>query len=217
MRPVQRPAYTGPVVTRYQAYLEPLVEALGPYCSYCEILDKLDVEHVVPTSHSPDQKLNWDNLLLGCPRCNRDFKNNDNESRDGHLWPDLDDTFHAFTYFPDGRVKVAEGLEEQTKTKAQALITLICLDDSAQPHPARNLARRTAFRVASHAKRRYIDGHQTLDEVLVQAEQGYWSVWMTVFRDLPEVRRRLLEHPSYPGTAVDRLSFKVVEEAAATA
>ncbi len=97
MRPVQRPDIEE-THTTYSSYLEPLIRSFGQYCSYCERWDKLDVEHVVPKTKAPHLKTEWDNLLLGCARCNRDFKKNKNDKRDGYLWPDTHNTFRAFTY-----------------------------------------------------------------------------------------------------------------------
>ena len=105
MRSVQRgPRPTGNDGSRisFQKYgqakgplREHLIERIGEYCSYCERCGDLHVEHVIPKSKAKNLETEWSNLLLGCVNCNS-RKSNKNDSRDGYLWPDRDDTFNAF-------------------------------------------------------------------------------------------------------------------------
>ncbi|MFT4924577.1 MAG: hypothetical protein ACI8WB_000655 [Phenylobacterium sp.] len=182
MRPVQRPKAPAIEYKTYQSYLTPLLNAFGQHCSYCERLEKLDVEHVVPKSKlaGKDLTLQWSNLLLGCARCNRDFKKNINDNRDNHLWPDEANTFLAYRYFTDGRVTVAPQLSAIEQQKAQNTLELVKLDDGIELQNVLNIHRRTQFKIANIALRAYINGHQTLQEILVQAIYA-WSVWVTVF------------------------------------
>lgn len=205
MRPVQRPVYTGePVENDYKKYLKPLIDAFGGYCSYCEREDKLDVEHVVPKSKAPGMELDWNNLLLGCPRCNRDFKKSQNDNRYNHVWPDADNTFDLMRYFKDGRVKPAENLSGEVRTAVENTIKLVCLDDSRNPQKPLSLGRRRAFKMAESAKQRYLQGNETLDEVIDEASAGYWSVWYTVFKDIDAVATRLIGDEQFPNTKVTR-------------
>jgi len=197
MRPVQRPACPIALPTQYKAYITPLLQVFGAYCSYCERRDKLDVEHVVPTSHQPALELDWGNLLLGCPRCNRDFKKARNQSRAGYIWPDTDDTFHAFEYLPDGRVNVAIGSANQA---ASALADLVRLNDATY-QAVLNLARRDTFKIAQRTLVHYQNGNANLDDVILQAQQGFWSVWLTVFAMQPTVVSALLDSANFPSTA----------------
>ena len=121
MRPVLRPNYVGTLYTQYGGYLKPLKTTFGQNCSYCERIDKLDVEHVIPKTCPVGKPLivDWNNLLLGCPRCNRDFKRAKNTTRTGYLWPDMDDTFSCFDYKSDGRVLVKHGLPPKLKYQAK--------------------------------------------------------------------------------------------------
>lgn len=200
MRPVVRPAYTGTLYKDYSGYLTPLLKAFGHYCSYCERHDKLDVEHVLPKSHRPDLKLEWANLLLGCPRCNRDFKKSHNDSRDGYIWPDKDNTFALLCYLPSGAVKPATGLTQSEQTRAQATIDLVKLDDGGLAQQPLNLARRRTFQMANRVKSRYQNQNAMIAEVCEMAALGYWSVWMSVFADIPEVVDTLQNMPEYPNT-----------------
>lgn len=203
MRPVVRPVYTGTQYKNYKSFLPLLVESFGDYCSYCERADKPDVEHVAPKSKNPALETEWDNLLLGCPRCNRDYKKSKNDDREGYVWPDTHNTFALLNYFEDGRVKAADGLMQETKSAVENTIKLVCLDDSRKPHKTLNLARRRKFKTAVSAKQRYLAGHQTLQEVIDQAEEGLWSVWFTVFQDLADVRKVLLTTKAYPNTSLE--------------
>ncbi|MDZ7868222.1 MAG: HNH endonuclease [Rheinheimera sp.] len=197
MRPIKRPACPIARPAQYKAYLNPLRQAFGTYCSYCERRDKLDVEHVVPTSHQPALELDWDNLLLGCPRCNRDFKKAKNQTRAGYIWPDTDDTFHAFEYLPDGRVNVAIGPMNQS---AAALADLVKLNDAAF-QAVLNLGRRDTFKIAERTLVHYQNGIANLDDVILLAQQGFWSVWLTVFAAQPAVVSAMLDPIHFPGTA----------------
>lgn len=201
MRPIVRPHYTGaPVTNDYKKYLKPLLDAFGPYCSYCERPDKLDVEHVQPSSKQPHLKLDWNNLLLGCPRCNRDYKKSWNDSRDDHVWPDTHNTFSLLTFYPDGRVKPSEGLAPELRQDVANTIRLVRLDDSREKQKTLNMGRRRTFKLANRAKSNYQAGFETLEEVLDQARAGYWSVWYTVFQDIEDVSNALLNDPEYPNT-----------------
>jgi len=197
MRPVNRPACPITSPSRYQAYLLPLSQSFGAYCSYCERPDKLDVEHVVPTSKQPSLELEWTNLLLGCPRCNRDFKKSRNDDRVGYLWPDTHDTFSAFEYLPDGRVR---STPSATQAEADALADLVKLEDSAY-QATLNLERRRAFRMAERMLVRYRNGDADLFEVVDVAGAAFWSVWMTVFRNESPVVAALIDPQNFPGTA----------------
>ena len=200
MRPLIRPEFEDSQPTNYKKYLRPLIDAFGQYCSYCERIDKLDVEHVEPQSANAALSLEWSNCLLGCPRCNRDFKRSNNRSRQGFCWPDEQDTFKILRYFSDGRVKPQINLTPEQLVAVEATIHLTRLDDGKEPQIVLNLARRMKFKAARRAKKHFEDGIESVDDVLQQASEGFWSVWMTVFADVPEVKRALCNSNSYPNT-----------------
>ncbi len=201
MRPVQRPDIEE-THTTYSSYLEPLIRSFGQYCSYCERWDKLDVEHVVPKTKAPHLKTEWDNLLLGCARCNRDFKKNKNDKRDGYLWPDTHNTFRAFTYESTGRVLVNPELDDETRQAAENLKKLVKLDDGQTNQPVLNYNRQRVFKMALKFRELFTQGFLDLDGLMscIHAAPA-WSVWMTVFADVPEVKSRLLNDSEFPGTA----------------
>src|SRR3712207_1552660 len=76
-----------------------LAERIGQYCSYCEryLPYAAAVEHLRPKKPNPTLALRWDNWLLACPNCNS-IKGDADVELDQYLWPDRDNTMHAFTY-----------------------------------------------------------------------------------------------------------------------
>lgn len=202
MRPVMRPTYKEKHKD-YKSFLSPLIKSFGAYCSYCERVDKLDVEHVAPKSKNPALETEWENLLLGCPRCNRDYKKSKNDSREGYVWPDTHNTFALLLYLADGRVKAANDLTQETKSAVENTIELVRLDDGKEAQQVLNLARRQKFKIANRAKQKYLDGHQTLEEVIDQAKEGFWSVWFTVFHEITDAKQALLTSKAFPSTSIN--------------
>ncbi len=201
MRPIERPALQKTYST-YKSYLRPLLESFGSYCSYCEAAEKMDVEHVVPKSKDPDLEVEWSNLLLGCARCNRDFKKAWNDGREDYLWPDTHDTFHAFEYEETGRVLVSESLGQLHQQAAKHIKDLVKLDDGKTDQPVLNTRRRSVFNMAKMARTFFADNIFGVEEVMLQVYAApSWSVWMTVFADIPEVKNRLLNDDRFPNTA----------------
>ena len=92
----------------------------------CERPDSVDTEHVIPKSKplGRDLEVNWNNLLLGCESCNRDHKKNKNDSREGYVWPDKEDTFQYYTYDDTGDMKSRSSLNAEQKLRAEATIKL---------------------------------------------------------------------------------------------
>jgi len=200
--------------SEYKQARRELIRRLGEYCSYCEMhLDaSLAVEHVQPKKPPgalavmPDRELAWDNFLLACTNCNS-TKGDTDVVLDDYLWPDRDDTFHTLRYGVGGVVDGTPGLN---KAKAHLLIKLVGLHkqaDTAEASDRRWMNRREAWDMAVRAKDRL--ARCTCDEMreqiveTVQAK-GFWSVWMTVFADVPEMVDRLLV--ALPGTQIDHFN-----------
>ena len=175
----------------------PLTERIGEYCSYCERPGDLHVEHVVPKSVAEDLETEWSNLLLGCVNCNS-RKSNDNDSRNGYLWPDCDDTFRAFVYRSGGRVSVNETLVQGERRKASALLGLVGLGAMGSPTDRRRHKRRRAWDQAVGVRKLVNGDNSRILAVEVALGTGFFSVWMTVFHDDKDMRRRLKE--AFPGT-----------------
>ena len=180
----------------YRHARAPLIERLGEYCSYCERGGDLHVEHVVPQSKCSRLETEWSNFLLGCVNCNS-RKSNDNDSRDGYLWPDRDDTFNAFTYRSGGRVNVNGDLDGAERGKACALFGLVGLGGAGSRTDRRRHKRRRAWDQAVTVRSIIGDENSRVLAVKVALGAGFFSVWMAVFHDDEDMRRRLVE--AFPG------------------
>ncbi len=189
---------------RFQPYNKAkadLLERLGRYCSYCERRGDLHIDHVVPKSHRPDLEEKWTNMLLGCSNCNG-TKSDNNRSRQGYLWPDKDNTEAAFSYLPDGIVRVRNNLPGPIQRKAQRLFDLVGLGKSRTKDPRakdlRRRDRREAWRTAEIARQNAKNG-ASVDMVITLAKAtGFFSVWMAVFANEPQICSLLRN--SFPGT-----------------
>ena len=193
-----------------------LINRIGAYCSYFEMqLDSaLAVEHVLPKKPKGSlqidlqRELDWNNFLLACPNCNS-TKGNTDVVLDDYLWPDRDNTFLALKYLEGGIITPA--LSDKLGQKAQKTIQLFGLDKTPSIEPGldhnnkssdrRWANRREAWDMASRARKRLSNNNTVeLREQIVETAQanGYWSIWMTVFKDDADMIKRLID--AFPGT-----------------
>ena len=217
MRPVNRgpvPQTDGrpKIYAKYQDARLDLIECIGEYCSYCEMRHEsaIAVEHIQPKDPGlhPELELEWTNFLLACSHCNS-IKGNKDVVLDDLFWPDRDNTFLALRYGPGGVVTANSDLPSEDQAKAYNLIRLVGLDrrpghPSASKNDLRWKYRREAWDKANlflswWQKDRCEDHAQAIVELV--ASKGYWSIWMTVFKDEPEMLRRFLD--AIPGTALE--------------
>lgn len=223
MRPVDKGKAPDAKYKKYQDAEPYLEERLGPYCSFCEypIQHVPEVEHIEAKARGGDV-LGWENLLLSCKYCNtRKGKVVGKGEKGKYLWPDEDDTFHAFLYDETGIPKLNDSYfekqNEDVKKKAQALFELLKLDniptepgDKDRRYAKRNEVWNTAVRCKcfwnkikkTEMKEEYL---QTIE--MLAKESGFFSVWMSVFKDDIEVREMLIH--TFKGT---RREYCVDEE-----
>lgn len=190
-----------------------LIRRMGEYCSYCEMhLDaSLAVEHVQPKqppgAAAVDQAraLDWDNFLLACTNCNS-TKGNTDVDLNQYLWPDRDNTFRALKYSEGGLIDPA--LDGDLKVKAENIIKLTGLDKHPLNDPKasdrRWKNRRETWDIAQRSKSNLhtCNTPEMRDQIVMTATgHAYWSVWMTVFKDDPDMLRRLIQ--AFPGTCAD--------------
>lgn len=217
MRPIERGPAPDPF-SNYAQARDPLVRRIGDYCSYCEnaLHADIDVEHVRPKSRTPRAETEWSNFLLACGYCNSVKGSRPLDPAD-YLWPDTDNTFLAFEYVVDLPPSVAGSPSIGSQSpgtpsadlRAAALRTLALTGlDRGPGHPRlsprdrRWIKRREAWGVALLAFRhlRTFDTPQLRDQIVITAlSRGFFSVWMTVFQDDPDMRRRFVR--GFPGTA----------------
>jgi uncharacterized protein (TIGR02646 family) len=210
MRPIDR----GLAPRSYQQYgdaIEDLTAQLGQYCSYCErhIPVGLAVEHVLPKSLHPALEKTWTNFLLSCTNCNS-VKGSQAVKINKLLWPDRDNTFLAIIYSKGGFVTLANNLNTKQQANAQALLDLVGL----QRHPADGWdrpARRdkhwqdreNVWTAAERCKELFDKLGKSVEarELVLKFAQsrGFFSIWMIVFENYPDVKRELIQ--LLPGTA----------------
>lgn len=216
MRPIFRgdhPQRDGnPVIFKeYAEAREELIARMGEFCSYCEMhLDaSLAVEHVQPKKpegapvNIRSRELDWDNFLLACTNCNSTKGNND-VVIDEYFWPDRDNTFRALAYLEGGIIKPP--LQGDLKTKAEETIKLTGLDKHPLNDPKasdrRWQNRRETWDIAVESKKDLADcDTPQMRRQIVRSVHGYWSVWLSVFSDDPDMCKRLIE--AFPGTSTD--------------
>jgi uncharacterized protein (TIGR02646 family) len=218
MRPVSKgdwPKNSDDTKLKYTEYAKArgeLINRLGEYCSYCEMhLDaSLAVEHVQPkkpegaTAVMTVRELDWHNFLLACPNCNSTKGNTDVATID-YYWPDRDNTYRALQYSVGGIVETAENLSIDQKKRAVATIKLTGLhkhplnDPEASDRRWKN--RRETWDIAIRSKSNLLkcDKPEMREQIVFTATgHAYWSVWMTVFKDHPDMLQRFIE--AFPGT-----------------
>ena len=212
MRPVERgevpvDPITGlpKVFACYEDARGDLLNRLGCFCSYCEmrIENAPNVEHIAPKSRDTERERDWDNLLLSCNHCNP-TKGKALRRLEEHLWPHLDNTARAFRYDEGGRMHVADWLAADVRRRALRTRNMIGLDPREMTPAAlrRRGHRRDAWTIAvTNRERLRVAPSDALRETIVELarSRGYWSVWMTVFADDPDMRRRLIA--GFKGTA----------------
>jgi uncharacterized protein (TIGR02646 family) len=211
MRPVER-GLAPQIYAQYGDAIEDLKSRLGSYCSYCErqVAASLAVEHVIPKNLHPELEIEWNNFLLGCTNCNS-VKSDREVEIDNFIWPDRDNTLLAFVYSKGGFVRLADNLNNEQKTKAQSLLDLVGL----QRHPAQGWVkparkdkrwqdREESWATAEKCRDLFENLEQAdaaRDLVLeVAKSNGFFSVWMTVFNDYPDIKRELIK--LFLGTAI---------------
>lgn len=218
MRPVSKgdSPIAGDFTDYRDAYPE-LQSRIGPYCSYCErrIPANLAVEHIQPKDEDryPELEGRWDNYLLGCVNCNSTKGARDVILHEIFL-PDRDNTFFVFEYTEDGKITVADHLPPADRTRAEILRKLVGLEKRLSEVRDENGLIVAVDRVSQRMETWLIalESRAELDAspidgmrrqiVRTAAAQGYFSVWMKVFSDDPDMRRRFIEE-GFPGTARD--------------
>lgn len=217
MRPVIRgacPTGADGRVVVFKAYAMArgkLIERLGECCSYCEVhLDtSLAIEHVQPKkppgaiANDLVRELSWDNFLLACTNCNS-TKDNKDVVLDDYMWPDRDNTFLALIYKQGGLVEAAPGHDNVRATRTIRLVGLHKVpsvnDQENEASDRRWNNRREAWDIALESKQNLFElDHPKMRDQIVLQIQGFWSIWMTVFKDDSDMLRRILDR--IPGTA----------------
>lgn len=209
MRPVDKGEAPEHVFKKYQEAEPYLEECLGAYCSFCELLIRYvpEVEHKEAKAKGGDE-LAWENLLLSCKYCNtRKGTIVAKGDKGKYLWPDEDDTFHAFSYdteIPKLNEEYLQIQGDDVKQKAENLFSLLQLDNvpltpavKDRRYAARSIARNYALSSKlgwDKVKTSMENKSDYLQQIKMLAESsGFFSVWMQVFKEDAEVKEVLLE------------------------
>jgi hypothetical protein len=207
MRPVDK-GIAPKQYTNYQNSRSDLAQQIGWYCSYCEmpVKNMIEVEHVVPVKNG-GKKLEWHNFLLSCRYCNS-VKVDRNTSRKGYFWPDIDNTFLAFSYSPVKMIEPNNQLTSAKMTIAQNTIDLMGLDryPGAINEPTEKDTRWRSFDEAwGKAQRALERWHKLpvplmLEQIIDTAKgTGHFSIWMAVFKNEIVVKQAFIQE--FTGTA----------------
>jgi len=153
----------------------------------------------------------WENFLLGCVNCNS-TKGKKDVLLDHILLPDRDNTFLAFTYRPDGTVspsamahaqgigqRAADTLALTGRDKRSSEVVdengkRVSLDRVSQRLQTWALAEETKAEIDANPGNESV---RNLSVFLAQ-QSGFFSIWLTVFRDDPELCNRLID--AFAGT-----------------
>jgi uncharacterized protein (TIGR02646 family) len=211
MRPVERGSAPRDYA-RYEDAKPDLVARLGLFCCYCErpIKTLLAVEHVIPKILHPELERDWTNFLLACVNCNS-TKGDRPVDRHDLILPDQDNPLRAFDYFRSGAVKPSTILNRDVEAKAINILRMTGLDKFPDEFDGEEFVaaldrwqQRSATWTLASTQKREIADHDS--EVLrrstarMSLEAGFFSVWMTVFSDDIDMRRRFIE--IFPGTSL---------------
>jgi len=218
MRPVSRggaPTDSNGLPISFKEYCDArdeLLKRIGDYCSYCESpLLAPAVEHIQPKSKEPTLEKTWSNFLLACTFCNsiKNDKTIDTNNLNEYFWADIDNTARAFIYEKDRSPQINVSLTISNQLIAQNTLVLTGLDREPL-HPLlskkdrRWTKRNEAWIKAERAKTNLIQQPNALmrRQILDTATStGFWSVWMTVFKEDTEMRHLLLTE--FKGTSKD--------------
>lgn len=192
MRPVDK-GIAPQVYTHWGNARNDLGNKLDWCCSYCEmkVTNMLEVEHIVPRNQG-GAPLDWENFLISCKYCNT-VKSDNNISRNGYIWPDRDNSDLAFSYSEQFVIQPAT---PAIQPQAQATINLMGLDRKpGGPNLPTEADSRWIFRLQAWliAKSSLNNWHTNptqamADQIALTAYgHGFYSIWMTVFNDVPIV------------------------------
>lgn len=199
MRPVDKG--TAPnVYSDYGDARHDLAARIGYYCSYCEMAVKnmIEVEHVHPIDKG-GAELDWNNFLLGCKYCNT-VKSNDNDDRNGYLWPDIDNTDLVFDYSETDVIQTKTTLPTNLQTLATSTISLTGLNripsgiNEPTEADTRWRSRKEAWDMAKKSLNDWLEApipQMARQMARTSLASGHYSIWMKVFEKIDDVKTEI--------------------------
>jgi len=204
MRPVNK-GVSPNSYNKYNEAKDDLRDILGTYCSYCEmnISNQPDIEHVSPKSKNPELETDWNNLLLACKTCNV-IKSNDNQDREGYIFPDTDNTAFAYIYSKT-EVIVNPTLSKDEKELAISTYNLVNLNrkkDTKNRIDDRRFARLIEWDKALDSLEDYVQCNTPeMKRQIGRSPSGFFSSWLEVFKAYPEIKEEILKNVK--GSAIE--------------
>ena len=192
------------------------------YCSYCETPVKpknLAVEHIkfkqAPKNKPesirwarPDLEGRWNNYLLSCSSCNS-IKGTKSVFFKYFVFPDRDNTFSSFVYKPDGEIKPNPSHRLTMQIISNNTLSLVGLNKIISEEKdskgklittERKQMRMEAWLQSENARKAYESGHCShhFEQVILSLmlATGYFSVWMTVFKDHSRMKNLFIDSVS---------------------
>ena len=194
----------------YESAKPDLIDRISSYCSYCErkINTNLAIEHIQPKGGEfghPELKEKWSNFLLACVNCNS-TKGSKEIILHFFLLPDRDNTFYAFEYRADGIIEPRKGLNLIGQFRVGYTLKLLGLDKATRETFStegnliaqdRRSQRIEIWGEAEEALSDYRDNinNQVVKKLIVKnmLANGFFSVWMTVFKDYLEMKNLFID------------------------
>ncbi len=192
-----------------------LFNNIGRYCSYCErhVNSNLAVEHIESKDLNPHLEREWTNFLLGCTNCNS-TKGADPIILGEYVWPQVDNTYEQFAYDGSGIVSIQPSVTNVIiRDRIQKMIDLVGLDKVPPKGGTRDWQKASDMRFYDR-KEAWIEASDHLNKydkadvatrnallgsiVTIVKLQGFWSIWMQVFKNYSEVQQALID--AFPGT-----------------
>ena len=216
MRPIYKGDSPYKTIENYQDAEPYLEKRIGRYCAFCEmrVNNSLAVEHKESKNSGGDPTA-WNNLLLACTYCNsRKGEKIKKGDLDKWIWPDQDNTFLAFTYedaIPKLNDAYLKTVSDDVRICAKTVFEDLALDyrpvegKKSKYKDKRWLSRYQALDVAKEAKDTWeicqdknVKEHLKKNIIDMAIGYGFFSVWMMVFENEPEIRQALIL--AFPGT-----------------
>lgn len=191
--------------------IEHLQTRTGEFCHLCEmaVSHQIAVEHIKSRYHFPRLSNSWTNFLLSCSHCNsqKSSKRLAVPYRKRYLWPHIHNTLLAFevplTGANLGLVMPRSTLSTNATLvrRAKDLINLYGLDKDTTASKAadrRFTLRLEAIQMATDRRLEYEQGQATIPAIVEMARKtGFFTVWFTVFSDVPAVKSALVNEPRF--------------------
>lgn len=211
MRPVNK-GYSPNLYEKYGDAKDDLINRIGQFCSYCERSvpkSNLAIEHVIPKKPYPDYELEWENFLLACTNCNsiKGDRGITPDNLSDYLLPHIDNTFKYLEYDNNGVVKPKNGIPETFSQKASNIIELVGLNrvpghSNFSNKDDRWYKRKEVWESANDFKKVFSNPNSNKDEIIKLIKSyvshstcpGVWSIFMSIFSDIYEVRSFLINN-----------------------